>query len=41
MDREAWPATVHGVARVGHDLVTKPPVNRKIEIKKNSGFLKN
>ena len=25
MDREAWPATVHGVARVGHDLVTKPP----------------
>ena len=20
MDREAWPATVHGVARVGHDL---------------------
>ena len=25
MDREAWLATVHGVARVGHDLVTKPP----------------
>ena len=25
MDREAWWATVHGVARVGHDLVTKPP----------------
>ena len=24
MDREAWQATVHGVARVGHDLVTKP-----------------
>ena len=23
MDREAWWATVHGVARVGHDLVTK------------------
>ena len=21
----AWRATVHGVARVGHDLVTKPP----------------
>jgi len=21
----SWPATVHGVARVGHDLVSKPP----------------
>ena len=26
MDRGAWQATVHGVARVGHDLVTKPPL---------------
>ena len=27
MDRGAWQATVHGVIRVGHDLVTKlsPP----------------
>ena len=25
MDRGAWQATVHGVARVGHDLLTKPP----------------
>ena len=25
MERGAWQATVHGVARVGHDLVTKPP----------------
>ena len=24
-DRGAWWATVHRVARVGHDLVTKPP----------------
>ena len=24
LDRGAWQATVHGVARVGHDLVTKP-----------------
>ena len=24
MDRRAWQATVHGVARVGHDLATKP-----------------
>ena len=25
MDRGAWQATVHGVARVRHNLVTKPP----------------
>ena len=25
MDTGAWQATVHGVARVGHDLATKPP----------------
>ena len=25
MDRGVWQATVYGVARVGHDLVTKPP----------------
>uniref|UniRef100_A0A4W2F7A1 Acidic leucine-rich nuclear phosphoprotein 32 family member n=1 Tax=Bos indicus x Bos taurus TaxID=30522 RepID=A0A4W2F7A1_BOBOX len=25
MDRGAWQATVHGIARVGHDLVTKLP----------------
>ena len=25
MFRGAWQATVHGVARVGHNLVTKPP----------------
>ena len=24
MNRRAWQATVHGVARVGHDLATKP-----------------
>ena len=24
-DRGAWQATVHGVARVGHDLAAKPP----------------
>ena len=24
MDRGAWQAMVHGVTRVGHDLVTKP-----------------
>ena len=26
MKRGAWQATVHGVARVGHDLVTKSPL---------------
>ena len=25
MDRGTWQASVHGVARVGHDSVTKPP----------------
>ena len=25
MDRGVWQATVHGVARVRHNLVTKPP----------------
>ena len=25
MDRGAWQATVHGVARVGHDLETETP----------------
>ena len=32
MDRGAWRATFHGVARVGHDLATKPPC-RKIAFK--------
>ena len=26
-DKGAWQATVHGVTRVGPDLVTKPPPN--------------
>ena len=25
MDRGAWQATVRGVARIGHDIATKPP----------------
>ena len=25
MERGAWQATDHGIARVGHNLVTKPP----------------
>ena len=37
MDRGAWQATVYGVARVGHCLVTKPP--HTINFKK--GLLQN
>ena len=33
MDRGAWRATVHGVARIGHDLATEPPPP-PIQIKK-------
>ena len=29
MDRGAWQATVPGVARVGHNLATKPPPPRQ------------
>ena len=30
MDSGAWQTTVHGVTRVGHDLVTKPtPLKKK------------
>ena len=25
MDKGAWQATIHAVAKVGHDLATKPP----------------
>ena len=32
MDRGAWQVIVHGVARVGHDSVTKPPSNPMINI---------
>ena len=32
MDRGGWQATVHGVARVGHNLVTK---ERETEFNKN------
>ena len=29
MDRGAWQAAVHGVARIGCDLATKPPPPRQ------------
>ena len=31
MGRGAWLATVHGVTRVRHDLVTKPPPPPEIQ----------
>ena len=31
MDRGAWQATVHGVAKVRHDLTTKPPPPREMD----------
>ena len=30
MDRGAWQATVHGLARIGHDLATKLPTPKAI-----------
>ena len=35
MDRGAWWATVHGVARVGHDLATKLTTDLKYYTKEN------
>ena len=32
MDRGVWQTTVHGVARVGHDLVIKPPPSQAVYI---------
>ena len=37
MDRGASQASVHGIARVGHNLVTKPQTCIKINIKVSSG----
>ena len=30
LDRGAWQATVHGIARVGHDLATKSPPRKEV-----------
>ena len=32
MDRGAWQTTVHGVTRVGQDLVIKPPSSQAVYI---------
>ena len=42
MDREAYQAMVHGVARVGHNLATKPPpplLCRQLELGWNCCFI--
>ena len=37
-DRGAWQATVHGIARVGHDLATKPPTMLHSHCSEARGF---
>ena len=38
MSKGAWQATVHGIARVGHDFVTKPaPPFMGLETKADGG----
>ena len=34
MERGAWQSTVHGIARGGHNLMTKPPPPLVIRVKK-------
>ena len=38
MNRGAWQATVHGVARVGRDLATKPPLVGKVSEERGTGI---
>ena len=40
MDRGAWQATVHGIARVGDDLASKPPSQKINDILYKPGQLK-
>ena len=37
VDRGAWQATVHGIARVTHDLATKPPIGEEYLYEVNLG----
>ena len=37
--RGPWRATLHGVARVGHDLVTKPPISYRKYIRKTDNVV--
>ena len=41
MDRRYWWATVHGVARVGHDLVMKQGMTLSLNVNVNSACLKS
>ena len=41
MNRGTWQATVLGVARVIHDLVTKPPPKEEINFEINMQIEKN
>ena len=38
MDKGAWLATVDGIARVGHDLASKPPPPAYIKKKKRKSY---
>ena len=38
MDRGAWWATVCGVAGVGHNLATKPPLLNKVDSPRGSAL---
>ena len=40
IDRGAWQATVHGVARVGHDLMNKLPQIRNTDSEYRVSFAK-
>ena len=39
MDRGAWQAAVHGVARVGHDLATKERERQTLQARATSALL--
>ena len=41
MDRRYWWAIVHGVARVGHDLVMKQGMTLSLNVNENSACLKS
>ena len=38
MDREAWPTTVHGEARDGHNLAINPPSYQEKKIIQKDAF---
>ena len=39
MDRGVWQATIYGVARVGHNLGTKPPYHKRLHMPAQSSFI--